>query len=95
MPRFDDDDFKKLQLCHQDLQAVFYEVVKHKPCKIIKLPELPSFTGLYNGIHVQPIDIDNQYFSGFVDGIVENLINSGKIQHKLKKMEPDFYGVIE
>lgn len=34
MPRFSPASVKQLSSCHQDLQALFYEVIKHFDCKV-------------------------------------------------------------
>ncbi len=35
MPKFSQESFSKLSTCHPDLQALFYEVIKHYDCTII------------------------------------------------------------
>lgn len=36
MPKFSQESFSKLSTCHPDLQALFYEVIKHFDCTIIE-----------------------------------------------------------
>lgn len=36
MPKFSQASFSKLVTCHQDLQALFYEVIKYYDCTIIQ-----------------------------------------------------------
>lgn len=36
MPMFSSDSFSKLSTCHIDLQAIFYEVIKHVDCVILE-----------------------------------------------------------
>lgn len=36
MPKFSQESFSKLATCHEDLQALFYEVIKHFDCQIIE-----------------------------------------------------------
>lgn len=36
MPKFGPVSFTKLSMCHQDLQALFYEVIKHVDCTVLE-----------------------------------------------------------
>ena len=36
MPKFSQASFSKLATCHSDLQALFYEVIKHYDCTILE-----------------------------------------------------------
>lgn len=36
MPKFSQSSFSKLSTCHQDLQVLFYEVIKSFDCKILE-----------------------------------------------------------
>ncbi len=36
MPKFSQSSFSKLSTCHQDLQALFYEVIKYVDCTILE-----------------------------------------------------------
>lgn len=36
MPMFSQESFSKLTTCHEDLQVLFYEVIKHIDCEIIQ-----------------------------------------------------------
>ncbi len=36
MPKFSQASFSKLATCHQDLQVLFYEVIKHFDCTILE-----------------------------------------------------------
>lgn len=36
MPRFSHSSFSKLSTCHPDLQALFFEVVKHFDCTVLE-----------------------------------------------------------
>lgn len=36
MPKFSQASFSKLSTCHPDLQALFYEVIKHFDCQILE-----------------------------------------------------------
>jgi len=36
MPKFSQESFSKLSTCHPDLQALFYEVVKHFDCTVLE-----------------------------------------------------------
>ncbi len=36
MPKFSQESFSKLSTCHPDLQALFYEVIKHFDCTILE-----------------------------------------------------------
>ena len=36
MPRFSKNSFTHLSTCHQDLQVIFYEVIKHFDCSILQ-----------------------------------------------------------
>ena len=36
MPRFSQESFSKLSTCHQDLQILFYEVIKSFDCTILE-----------------------------------------------------------
>ena len=36
MPKFSQESFKKLSMCHIDLQVLFYEVIKYYDCKILE-----------------------------------------------------------
>lgn len=105
MPRFEDDCFKQLSLCHQDLQTLFYEVVKHVPCKIMKVGERdPNIEGLSTIVHVLPVkendtvDWDdvflNSYFTGVCDGICGVLRHQGKIHHPIRKTNTDQWEVV-
>src|SRR6185312_8627115 len=36
MPKFSQESFSKLSTCHQDLQVLFYEVIKYFDCTILE-----------------------------------------------------------
>lgn len=36
MPKFSQESFSELSTCHLELQTLFYEVVRHFDCKVIK-----------------------------------------------------------
>ncbi len=36
MPKFSPESFSKLSTCHQDLQVLFYEVIKYIDCSILE-----------------------------------------------------------
>lgn len=36
MPKFSQESFSKLSTCHEDLQVLFYEVIKHFDCVILE-----------------------------------------------------------
>ncbi len=89
MPMFSQSSFSKLSTCHPDLQAIFFEVIKHFECSIVdsvlicdtspcmKVLAIPhSKTWVQRSIYY--------YFAGLVCGIAFKLRDEGKITHGIK-----------
>ena len=89
MPMFDQASFSKLSTCHPDLQAIFFEVIKHFDCSISDT-SLPCDTNPCVKILVKPnsqIWLHRNiyyYFAGLVAGIAYKLRDEGKITHGIK-----------
>lgn len=56
MPKFSQESFSKLATCHQDLQALFYEVIKYFDCTILEgyrnqADQEKAFAGGFTKLH--------------------------------------------
>jgi len=93
MPMFTTRSLGYLMQCHEDLQLLFFEVVRGIDCVVIDVPqiELPSMA-----INVVPYEhdlehnltvLDKQrfcYFAGYVMGVASRLHAEGKMLYRLR-----------
>ena len=83
MPIFSPSSFSKLSTCHPDLQAIFYEVIKHYDCVIndVLFPTVVNVMPSCPSLRSRP---EFFYFAGLVTGIAQKLRDDGKIIHGIK-----------